>query len=125
MSGSFEQFLPLIPNAEIKPPKLVKFQRLIEVEAKCNAAAIGDPAQRWSAIVNAAAMIIQVDALSVRLVGEHHCPRDIWMRLRQIPFVKFVRFEPDGISPTTERAAVAGDIPCGLFARHVRIYSGG
>jgi hypothetical protein len=61
--------------------------------------------------MNAATLLVQVDALAIRFVSEHQCPGDVWMRFRLITLSHIVCFESDGIAQAAKPAAVARNFP--------------
>jgi hypothetical protein len=61
--------------------------------------------------MNAATLLVQVDALAIRLVSEHQRSGDVWMRFRLITLNHVFCFEPDGIALAAKFAAITWDLP--------------
>lgn len=114
----------MIPYAKVQPAHLMKCSCRVKVESESHAAAVSDPALQGGPAMDAAALVIQIDANAVRFVCDHQCTVDVRMWLRLIVCRLVFWLESDGIALATECTAVAGHLSHGELLGHLRFHSG-
>ncbi len=102
------QLRPAIPHSHVESPLHVKSPCFFERQATRNDPTISRPAERRRMIVNPAAVLVQINAVAVRLVRDHERVED-----GRVTFGDVVRWiviieQSYGISLAAERAPVAG-----------------
>jgi hypothetical protein len=109
----------------------MKLHRRLKIISQCNTPAIGGMAERWGAVVYAAAWSFEIYAFTVLFMSQHQGSRDEWMRLRKIFFGPVAIPESYSITLAAKCASVTGhgffililghqdiqnsDIPAGMF----------
>lgn len=119
-----EKLVSLVPHSDIHPPQEVEFLCGLEVNPNCQTSAVCAPAHRRRAAMNTASVFIQVYALSIRLVGDHKCARDVRVRLGPVIHCHVFCFKPDGVARATQSAAVAWDVTGCKLLLHVSLSEG-
>ena len=108
---SFKEFPSLVPHTNIQSTHSMKDRCPVEINPSRKTAAIGNPAQRRRPVMDAAASLIQIHTLGVRLVGDHQGSRNIRMRFSLIAHCQVFWLESYSIALTAQCASVTGNLP--------------
>lgn len=105
----FQELPSFVPYTDVDQAERMHPPRGFEIVLRRDAAAIRGAAEGGCIVVNAASVGVEIDAVAVRRMGEHHGAGYERVRFSAVWSAPFLLFKPDHIAPAAERAAVAGD----------------